>query len=95
MVAQGDTLFNTKSCQRCHGMGGKGGRGGPDLTTGKFVHMSGSYAEIVKVIQVGVPADSIKQKDKYRFAMRAGGGANLTDDELHAVAAYVYSISHR
>ena len=44
----------------------------------------------------GVPADSIKDKS-HRFAMRPKGGGQtpLTDDQVKAVAAYVYSLSHQ
>jgi mono/diheme cytochrome c family protein len=59
------------------------------------MHMTGSYDEIVHIITEGIPADSIKDKS-HRFPMRARGGQAplLTDDQVHAIAAYVYSLSH-
>jgi mono/diheme cytochrome c family protein len=95
MVAQGDSLFHTHSCARCHGPDAKGAANAPNLTSGPFLHMNGSYDEIVRIVTNGIPADSIKDKS-HRFAMRPRGGQQplLTDDEVRAVAAYVYSLSH-
>ncbi len=94
-VALGDSIFNTASCQRCHGKGAVGATNGPNLTAGKWQHGSGSYEDIVKTITAGVPKDSIKDSS-HPFAMRPRGGVNplLTDDQVAAVAAYVYKISH-
>jgi mono/diheme cytochrome c family protein len=95
MVAEGDSIFNNASCQRCHGKGGKGSENGPDLSAGKFEHISGSYDEIVKIITTGVPAAEIKHPE-HPYAMRARGGVQplLTDAQVRAVAAYVFTISH-
>jgi mono/diheme cytochrome c family protein len=94
-IAMGDSIFNTASCQRCHGKGGVGATNGPSLTSGKWQHGSGSYDDILRTITTGVPKDSIKDPS-HPFAMRARGGVNplLTDDQVAAVAAYVYKISH-
>jgi mono/diheme cytochrome c family protein len=96
MVALGDSIFHKASCQRCHGMDAKGTDRGPDLTDATWAQISGSYPEIVKVITEGVPKDKIKMPGA-PFAMRPKGGVNppLTDDQVNAVAAYVYTISHR
>jgi len=95
MVAQGDSLFHARSCARCHGADAKGAQNAPNLTSGPFLHMTGSYDEIVHIITDGIPADSIKDKS-HRFPMRARGGQAplLTDDQVRSIAAYVYSLSH-
>ena len=94
MVTMGDSLFHASSCVRCHGPDAKGRQNGPDLTSGHFMHLpTGSYAEIVKIVTVGVPADSIKDPS-HRLPMRGRGGGSLTDDQIKAIAAYVYKLSH-
>jgi len=97
-IALGDSLFHAKSCVRCHGADAKGAANGngPDLTTTTHLHVNGSYDDFVRIITTGVPSDSIKVKTR-RFAMQPRGGAQnpLTDDQIRAVAAYVYSLSHK
>jgi mono/diheme cytochrome c family protein len=73
----------------CHGEGGKGSVLGPALTGKKWLWGDGSYAAIEKTINDGVP-----QPKQFRSPMPAMGGAQLTPDQVSAVAAYVYSISH-
>ena len=46
---------------------------------------------IVATITTGVPAD----KAKKGIAMPPKGGSSITEDEVKAVAAYVYSLSHQ
>lgn len=96
MVAQGDSLFHSASCVRCHGADAKGAQNGPNLTGPSFLHVNGTYEDFVRIIMSGVPADSIKDSS-HRFPMRPRGGGQtpLTDDQVKAVAAYVYSLSHK
>jgi mono/diheme cytochrome c family protein len=97
MVTRGDSIFHARACANCHGADAKGRANGPDLTTGKFIHVNGSYDDFVRLITTGVPADSISDKSR-RFAMAPRGGARpapLSDDDIKAVAAYVYSLSHK
>jgi mono/diheme cytochrome c family protein len=94
MVSAGDSLFNeSRSCNGCHGKGGTSGRGGPDLTTGKYEHIDGSYASIVDIITTGVPKDSIKNP-AHRFPMRPRGGHDWTDEQVKELAAYVWTLAH-
>ena len=74
---------------------GQGGANGPNLTSGNWEHSSGSYEEIVQTITNGIVAADIVHPE-HRFAMHARGGMTplLTDDQVKAVAAYVYSIGH-
>jgi mono/diheme cytochrome c family protein len=98
MIALGDSIFHAASCQRCHGPDAKGRQNGPNLTGPTFLHIkgTGSYNDFVNIIMAGVPADSIKDST-HRLPMRARGGGQtpLTDDQVKAVAAYVYSLSHK
>lgn len=95
-VALGDSLFNSGSCQRCHGMKGVGAPNGPALDGQKWVQLStGSFEEIVGIITTGVPATAIKDPSR-RNAMRPRGGPmQLTDPQIQAVAAYVYTLTHK
>ena len=93
MIATGDTIFNTKSCQKCHNHGGVGGTRGPNLTDKTWVHIDGSYDAIVRLVTTGFTKE--EQKDsRYEFTMNPRGGSKLTDEQIRAVAAYVWSLSH-
>jgi len=97
MVAEGDSLFHALSCRNCDGADAKGRTNGPDLTSGKFLHVNGSYEDFVRIITSGVPAEQIKDKT-HTLAMNPRGGGRpplLTDDQIKAVAAYVYSLNHK
>ncbi len=96
MVAMGDSIYHARGCRNCHGPDAKGRQNGPDLTSGKFTHVNGSYNDFVRIITTGIPADSIKDKSHALPMPPRGGGrpAPLTDDEIRAVAAYVYSLNH-
>ncbi len=95
MIAQGDSIFHAASCRRCHGPDAKGAQNGPNLTGPTWLHVNGSYDDFVRIITSGVPTDSIKDKS-HQFAMRGrGGNPPFTDDQIKAVAAYVYSLSHK
>ncbi len=95
-VALGDSLFNNGSCQRCHGKGGVGAANGPVLDGKKWVQLAtGSFDEIAGIITTGVAAPAIKDPTR-RFPMRPRGGPmNLTDPQVQAVAAYVYTLTHK
>ncbi len=95
-IALGDSLFNSGACQRCHGKGGVGAANAPALDGKKWLQAkTGSYDEIVKIITDGVAQTAIKEPT-HRFPMRARGGPmNLTDPQVQAVAAYVWTLSHK
>ena len=92
MIATGDSIFHKGNCVRCHGADAKGGPRAANLTDNQWSQISGTYPEIVQLITDGVPAEKIKIPGA--FPMRPRGGANLTDDKIKAVTAYVYSLSH-
>ena len=93
MVALGGKIYHGQvgeaACVGCHGETGKGTQLGPDLTDEKWLWGDGSYASIKKTIKDGVP-----QPKQYRAPMPALGGAALTAEQLSAVAAFVWSLSH-
>jgi cytochrome c5 len=94
MVTLGNRIYRGQVggaiCMTCHGETGKGSPLGPDLTVSKWLWGDGSYTAIARIIRKGV-----MQPKQYRGAMPPAGGAQLTDDQLNALAAYVWSLSHR
>ena len=94
-IAEGKTLFEatTSNCVRCHGADTKGTTRGPNLSDSTWSQIDGSYAEIARIINEGVPA--AKVKSPYTVMMRPkGGAASLTDAQVNSIAAYIWSLSH-
>jgi glucose/arabinose dehydrogenase/cytochrome c5 len=89
-VAKGMALFKGGTCGACHGQDASGGAIGPNLTTGSPLWTDGSLASITDLISKGVP-----QPKQYRSPMPPMGGAQLSPDDLAAVAAYVWSVGHQ
>jgi mono/diheme cytochrome c family protein len=93
MVAEGGRIYHGQvggaTCTGCHGASGAGTTLGPDLTDSKWLWSDGSYAGIAKTITAGVP-----QPKEYRSPMPPMGGAQLTPEQVQALAAYVWSLSH-
>jgi mono/diheme cytochrome c family protein len=91
VITQGDSIFHGKgNCYACHGSNAQG-TVGPNLTDAEWLHSDGSYDAIVKQVTTGVP----KEESKSGIVMPPRGGSTITDDEVKAVAAYVYSLSHK
>jgi len=94
MVELGDRIFHGRvagaTCTGCHGSDGAGTPLGPDLRGKSWLWSDGSYAGISKVI-----SDGVAQPKQYRDPMPPMGGAQLTTEQVHAVAAYVWALSHR
>ena len=76
-------------CTACHGGNGEGSTLGPPLTAQHWLWGDGSYASIRRIIVRGV-----SQPKRYRNIMPPLGGAQLTNDQLSALAAYVWTLSH-
>jgi mono/diheme cytochrome c family protein len=62
----------------------------PDLTDNTWIHGDGSLSFIEHTVTTGVP-----QPKSHPAPMPPMGGASLTPDQVKAVAAYVYSLSHK
>jgi mono/diheme cytochrome c family protein len=96
LIATGDSLFHARACRRCHGTQGAGTRNGPTLTDSTWLQIDGSYSEIVRIITEGVPMARIKDPT-HTLEMHPRGGLQnpLGDEQVRAVAAYVYSLRTR
>jgi cbb3-type cytochrome c oxidase subunit III len=90
-IAKGDSIFHKNgNCYACHGANAQGAVG-PNLTDSTWIHSDGSYDAIVKTITTGVP----QNESKSGIAMPPKGGSTISDDDVKAVAAYVWSLSHK
>ena len=91
MVNRGEAIFSGKgTCVNCHGQDAKGDVG-PNLTDADWIQAKGSYLEIVHTINTGVS----RERSTRGVPMPARGGANLSPEEVHAVGAYVWYLSHQ
>lgn len=92
LLAEGDSIFNSQSCARCHGEAGSGGRNGPDLTDTEWVQSDGTLEGIRRTIFWGVRREAMA--GEWRFEMNPGGGVDPTWQQYSALAAYVWSLSN-
>lgn len=89
MISKGKKLFAGDAiCFSCHGADGRG-MIGPNLTDQAWLHSKGAYDDIVAQIRLGVPPE----KSKSGVVMPPKGGTDLTDEQIRAIAAYVWSLS--
>ena len=88
-VAEGRQIFTGQGiCYTCHGPDAKGTQLAPDLTDDEWLQLSGrNLDEIEQLIRTGVPNPA-----QHPSPMPPMGGANLTDEQVRAVAAYVASL---
>jgi len=93
MVVLGGRIYHGEvagaGCTGCHGSDGDGSPMGPKLKAHQWLWSDGSYAGIQQTITQGVA-----NPKQYRSPMPAVGGAQLSKDQLSALAAYVWSLSH-
>ena len=93
-VALGGRIFRGEEdagpCIGCHGADARGGPLGGDLTGGKWLWANGSLSSIKQVIENGVP-----HPKAHAGAMPPKGGAALSESDVDALAAYVWSISRK
>jgi mono/diheme cytochrome c family protein len=91
MVAKGKKVFGGAGlCLACHGPTGKG-MTGPDLTDKTWLHHDGSYAALVKQITEGIDDKASKTGQ----IMPPKGGSGISDADVKAVAAYVWTLSRK
>ena len=90
MVAQGKEIYaGVGLCFVCHGGDGTGMPGmGANLTDDEWVQGDGSYEGIVATVMAGVDVD----KSTAGTVMPPKGGSSITDDQVKAVSAYVYTL---
>jgi mono/diheme cytochrome c family protein len=88
MVETGAQQYSTV-CAACHGAGGVGTAAAPPLNDATWLNISGAYEEIVTVINTGVPAPK-----EHPAPMPPRGGGNFTEDQVRALGAYVFALSH-
>lgn len=91
LVDSGRQIFTGKggTCFACHGSDAHGTTLAPNLSDSTWLDADGSYASVVQTVTSGVP-----QPKKYPAPMPPMGGAQLGTEQVCAVAAYVYSLSH-
>jgi glucose/arabinose dehydrogenase/mono/diheme cytochrome c family protein len=92
-VALGDHIFHGEgsdgTCAGCHGSDAKGSPNGPDLTRNIWWWGNGDLEAIAKTIANGVP-----KPRNYPVPMPPLGGAQLSQADVEAVAAYVWGVGH-
>ena len=89
-IAQGKTLFGEVNCTVCHGPAAKGLPGmTSDLTDGDWrIVEEGAYRSLVETIMSGIGADRTGG-----MPMPAKGGQDITDEQVQALAAYLWSVN--
>jgi mono/diheme cytochrome c family protein len=94
MVQEGQQIFTTNgNCYTCHGANAEGGPLAPSLTDSEWLWVTpgpNEYADLQARIKEGVP-----QPKSHPAPMPPMGGATLSDDQVKAVAAYVYSLTNK
>jgi len=90
MVEEGKGLFGGAGiCMSCHAPDGSGVPNlGADLTDDEWVHSDGSFEGILASVTNGVNADVSTSG----IPMPAKGGSSITDDQVKAIAAYVWTL---
>lgn len=91
MIAAGKELFHGNGiCFTCHGPDGTGTAIGPALNDSEWLNIEGeaTLEAIVERIAAGVP-----EPVEFAAPMPAKGGSAISDDDVKAVAAYVWSLS--
>ena len=93
-IAEGEKIFHGQeaggTCTACHGQDAKGTAIAPNLTDSEWLNGDGSLAFIEHTVTTGVP-----KPKSHPAPMPPMGGASLSPDQIKAVAAYVYSLSHK
>lgn len=75
-------------CGVCHGLEGEGTRLGSPLRDGEWSHVTGEIDEIAALIRSGAPAAG-----EFPIPMPAYGATDFSDEQVRALAAYVFLLS--
>lgn len=91
MVEEGKEIYSGAGiCASCHGPDGEGVPNlGNNLNDVEWLHIDGSYESIVQNIVNGVTAE----ESSSGAAMPPKGGTDISDEQVRAVAAYVWTLS--
>ena len=92
-LARGANAFERGMCAKCHHEDGKGGKRAPDLTDAEWLHCDGTITGILQVLHTGVSKDCLKDPTR-PFAMNPVKNLVPNEQDLNALAAYVWSLSH-
>jgi mono/diheme cytochrome c family protein len=88
-VDEGKQIFHgAGACFGCHGQNAAGGPLAPPLNDKTWLHIDGSLDAIVGIITAGVP-----KPKQFPAPMPPKGGSSISDAQVKAVAAYIFSIS--
>ena len=91
LIEQGRTLYTSAGrCNVCHGPTGLGGRSGPNIADNTWLWVDPQqdmHTQIFNIIKNGIP-----EPRQAQVSMPPMGGGQLTDDQIHAIAAYVASL---
>jgi mono/diheme cytochrome c family protein len=88
-VSAGQQLFtSTGNCYTCHGPDAKGTQLAPNLTDSEWINITEPTMDNIQtVITAGV-----KQPKQHPAPMPEMGGAQLNDNQIKQLAAYVWSL---
>ena len=90
-ITEGRILFNSRAtCSACHGADGKGSQLAPSLADDVWLSSDGSYADLIEIIDAGV-----LEPKEYPGLMLPRGGMSLSDEEVSALAAFIWSLGVR
>ena len=90
MIERGYEIYHGEGmCINCHGPHAAGMLG-PKLADSEWWHAKGAYLSIVRSILLGTSEEESVSGNE----MPARGGADITDAQVFAVSAYVWSLSH-
>ncbi len=92
LVQEGAQIYaGAGICAACHGPNGEGSIG-PDLTDAEWLIGNGDFEQLVDQILKGVSA--AEATNELGAIMPPKGGGGITDAQVTAVAAYVWTMSH-
>jgi cbb3-type cytochrome c oxidase subunit III len=90
-IARGAAVFHgPANCASCHGDGGQGTELGPALADDDWIRGNGTYEGIIAQVVHGVA----RKDSRTDTPMPIRGWTGLSDQDVRAVAAYVWSLSH-
>lgn len=93
LVAMGQEVYHGAGiCFTCHGPNGAGTQLGPNLNDGEWLWIDNPEDNLQQKLADQIRAGTPNPKE-YPAPMPPMGGANLSEDQLQAVAAYVASLS--